>query len=108
MSVMNPPGTLFLKDILRLKDKCNINNPHLTHMKGTRNAKGASLCLPFLISGKFDSTDPFWYHLQVSDPDRLPGMSNADYKPFRVWLETSKEHVSIITATSQNAKLDPS
>ena len=59
ISVMNPPGTLFLKDILRLKDKCNINNPHLTHMKGNRNAKGASLCLPFLISGKCDSTDPF-------------------------------------------------
>ena len=77
-------------------------------MKGIRNIKGATLCLPLLIGAHFDSTDPCMYHLQVNDPDSLPGTSNAYYETFNDWLAASKEYVYLSTESSQNANLDPS
>ena len=82
-------GTLTLKDILRIKDRGNITNPHLPVMKGIHNTKCASLCLPFLIGGHCDSTEPCGYHLQFNDPYRLPGASNAYYAPFHEWMASS-------------------
>ena len=106
--MLNPTGYLSLKDTLHIKDEVNINNPCIPHMKGIRNYKGADLCLPFLLGGNCDSTDPYGYHLQVNDPERLPGMSNTDYKTLHDCAEASKEHVCISTAASHNNKMAPS
>ena len=89
-SVLQPEGNLSLKDILSIKDKGNITNPHLPVIKVICNAKGSALCLPLLIGGHCDSTDPYGYHLQVNDTDRLPGISNADYASFHDWMESIK------------------
>ena len=83
-------GTLSIKYILRIKDKGKITNPHLPFMNGVRNTKGAALCLPFLFIGHCNSTDPCGYPLQVNDPDRLPGASNAEYAPFHDWMAEIK------------------
>ena len=74
-------------------------------MKGICNTKGAALCLPFLLGGHCDYTDPCGYHLQVNDPYRLPGTSNADYAPFHDCLAANKEYVCLSTESSQNANL---
>ena len=101
-------GNLSLKEILHIKDKGKITNSYLLVMKGIRNTKGAALCLPFLIGGYCDSTDPCGYHLQVSDPNHLPGTSNADHGPIHDWLMASKEYICLITSSSQKTKLAPS
>ena len=88
--VIQPLGTLSLKDILCIKDKGEILNLYLSVMKGIRNTKGAALCLPFLLGGHCDSTDPCGYHLQVNYLYHLPGASNLDYAPFHDWLVASK------------------
>ena len=88
--MLNPAGNLSLKYTLRFKDEGNINNTCLPHIKVIRNAKGTTLCLPLILSGCCDFTDPCRYHLQVNDTKRLPGMSNADYKSFQNWMEENK------------------
>ena len=106
--MLQPMGNLSLKEILRIKDKGKITNPRIPVMKVIHNTKGAALCLPFLLGGHCDSTYPCGYHLQLNDPDRLPGTSNADYAPFHDWIAASKEYVFISTSDSQNAKMAPS
>ena len=88
--MIQPEGNLSLKDILCIKDESKIMNPCLPLMKDICNTKGDALCLPFLIGGPCDSTDPYGYHLQINDSDRVPGTSNADYAPFHVFLSASK------------------
>ena len=104
-AVLQPKGNLSLKDIIRIKDVGNTNDPHIPVMKGIHNTKGAAVCLPFLLGGHCDSTNPCGYRLQVNDPDRLPRTSNSDYATFHDWLEASKEYVYIITSDSQNSNL---
>ena len=104
--MIQPAGTLSIKDILYIKDEVKITNLRFPVMKFICNTKGAALCLPFLIGGHCDSTDPCGYHLQVNDPDRFYGTPNVDYAPFHYWLASRKEYVCISTASSQNAKLD--
>ena len=87
MAVIKPSGTLSVKEPPSLKYEGNINNPRIPHTNGILNAKDASLYITFLIGGHFDSTDPCGYHLQVNDPNCLPGMSNDKYKPFHDFLE---------------------
>ena len=106
--MLKPAGTLSLKDILSLKDEGNLNNPFLHYMKVIKKSRGTTLCLPFLLMYHCDFTDPCGYHLWVNDTNRLPGTSNAKYKPFHNWLEENKYNVCLITADSHNAKLDPS
>ena len=89
--MLGPAGKLSVKYILRIKDEGNITNPRLPMMKGIRNTNGAALCIPLLLGGHCDFTDPCGYHLQVNDPDRLPGTSNAEYAPFHYWLAARKE-----------------
>ena len=89
-ALLQPEETLFLKDIIRIKDEVNITNPCLQVMNVIRNTKGSALCLTFLIGGHCDSTDPCMYHLQFNYPDRLPGTSNSDYAPFHGWISASK------------------
>ena len=74
-------------------------------MKCICNTKGSALCLLYLMGGHYDSTDPYGYHLQVNDPDRLPGTSNVDYAPFHDCLAANKEYVCLSTESSQNANL---
>ena len=88
--MLQPVETLSLKDIQRIKDEGKITKLRLPVMKAIRNTKWVSLCLPFLLSGHCDSTDPCRYHLQGNDPDRLPWTSNIDYAPFHEWLAASK------------------
>ena len=90
-AVLQPAGTLYLKYILRIKDKCNITNPCLPVTKGIHNTKGASLCLLLLLGGHSESTETCGYHLQVNDPDHLPGTSNTGFAPFHDCLAASKE-----------------
>ena len=90
MAVLQPSGTLSLKDILRIKDESKIKNTCLPVTKGIRNTKGASLFIDFFFEGHFDSTDACRYHLQVNDPDRIHGTSNEDYEPFHNWLTEIK------------------
>ena len=75
----NPPPP---KDTLRIKDRDKTTKNCPPVMKGICNAKGAALCLPFLLGSHCECTDPYGYHLQVNDPDRPPGTSNTDYAPF--------------------------
>ena len=89
-AVLQPLETLYLKDIFRIKDEGNIKNPHIPVMKGIRNTKGAALCLPFLLGGHCDYTDPCGYQLKVNNPDRLPGTSNAEFALFHNSLAESK------------------
>ena len=49
---------LSFKEILRIKDEFKITKPHLPVMKGIHNTKGNPFCLPFLLGGHCDSTDP--------------------------------------------------
>ena len=105
-SVLQPEGNLSLKDILSIKDKGNITNPRIPVMKGIHNTKVAAPCLLFLLGGHCDSTYPCGYHLQVNDPDRLPGTSNVDYEHFHDWMATSKSYACLITSSYQNSNLD--
>ena len=57
--MLQTAGDLSLKDILCIKDKGKITNPRLPVTKDIRNTKGDALCLRFLISGHYDSTDPW-------------------------------------------------
>ena len=104
-AILQPAENLSLKDILRIKDNGKIKNPHFPVMKGIRNTKGASLCLPFMLGGNCDSIDPYGYHLQVNDPYRLPGTSNVDYVPPHDCLVSCTYYTRFSTAASQNAKL---
>ena len=88
--MLQPAGTLSLKDTLCIKDEGKMKNPCLPVMKGIYNTKCAALCITFLIGGHCASTDPCGYHLQVNDPDRLLRTSDADYEPFHDWLVASK------------------
>ena len=105
--MIQPAVTLSIKDILYIKDEVKITNPCFPVMKVICNTKGAALYLPFLIGGHSDSTYPCGYHIQVNDPDRLPGAPNSDYEPFHDWLVSSKYYVCLSTAASRNAKLTP-
>ena len=107
-AVLQPAGNISLNYTLLIKYEGNIMNPRLPVTKGIHNTKGAALCLPLLIGGHCYSTDPCGYHLQVNDPDRLPGTSNADFAPFHYWLTTSNEYFCISTSASHNANMDPS
>ena len=106
--MIQPEETLFLKDILCIKDEVNIKNPRLPVMKGVHNTNGAALCLPFLPGGHCESTGPCGYHLQVNDPNRLRGKSNEDCAPFHYFLVASNKYNCLITAASQNSNMDPS
>ena len=80
--MLNPDGNISLNYILRIKYEGKINNTCLHHMEVILNEKGTTLCILFMIGCHCDFTYPCWYHLQVNVTDRLPGTSNAKYKPF--------------------------
>ena len=106
--MLNTDGNFSPKDTLRLKYEGKINNTYIPHMKVILNYKGTTLCIPVMIGGHCDFADPCWYYLQVNVTDRLPGTSNAKYKPFHNWLEANKEHIRLIIADSHNDNLAPS
>ena len=57
-TMLQPAGTLSLKDIHHIKDEGKIKNHHLLVMKVIRNTKEAALCINFLLGDHCDSTDP--------------------------------------------------
>ena len=88
--MLQPAGTLYFKEIIRIKYEGKTTNPCISVKKLICNTKGAAICLPFLLGGHYDFIDPCGYHLQVNDPERIPGTSNTYYAPFHDWLEASK------------------
>ena len=106
--MLQSAGTLSLKEILHIKGEGKTTKTHLPVMKGIINTKGSALYLTLMIGFHCDSTDPFGYHLQVNDIDRLPGTSNAYYATFHHWLAASKEYICLSKTAYHKAKLNPS